>query len=107
MKSYLIVQIHLVLCSLGWGILPTVGLLLERSLILFKPTHHAWFGSILEFLKIISLMIGSVGWGIGINLGNMSTDVKYTAHRTIGVLLYSFGLIQVYITILLKQSIFY
>lgn len=106
MKSFLFVQMLAVLCTLGWGILLPVDHLLDRSLILFKPTHHAWFGNILDFFKIVSLFVGSVGWGIGINLGNMSTKVKYTAHRTTGVLLYSFGLIQVYIniTLLLKQS---
>lgn len=98
-------QIHGVLCAIGWGILMPIGVIIARYMKVFKSADPAWF-----YLHVTcqtsAYIIGLAGWAVGLKLGSQSTPgVQYTGHRTIGILLFILGTLQVPIIFLMQFNI--
>ncbi|KAL3568785.1 hypothetical protein D5086_028675 [Populus alba] len=92
-------QIHGVLNAVSWGILMPIGALIARYLKAFKSADPAWF-----YLHVgcqsIAYIVGVAGWGTGLKLGSESTSIQYDAHRTIGIILFCLGTLQVFALLL-------
>ena len=87
-------QIHGVLNAVSWGILMPVGAIIARYLKVFKSADPAWF-----YLHVTcqtsAYIIGVAGWGTGLKLGRDSVGIRYDTHRTLGIILFCFGTLQV------------
>ncbi|OAY41119.1 cytochrome b561 and DOMON domain-containing protein At5g47530 [Manihot esculenta] len=92
-------NIHGVLNSVSWGIMMPAGALIARYLKVFKSADPAWF-----YLHVscqsIAYIVGVAGWGTGLKLGSESSGVQYDAHRTIGIILFCLGTLQVFALLL-------
>lgn len=88
-------QIHGVLNAVSWGILMPLGAIIARYLKAFDFGDPAWF-----YLHVAcqtsAYIIGVVGWATGIKLGSDSSGVQYSAHRTIGIVLFCLATLQVH-----------
>uniref|UniRef100_A0A2K1YUL3 Cytochrome b561 domain-containing protein n=2 Tax=Populus trichocarpa TaxID=3694 RepID=A0A2K1YUL3_POPTR len=91
--------IHGVLNAVSWGILMPIGALIARYLKAFKSADPAWF-----YLHVgcqsIAYIVGVAGWGTGLKLGSESASIQYDAHRTIGIILFCLGTLQVFALLL-------
>ncbi|KAJ6426209.1 hypothetical protein OIU84_026733 [Salix udensis] len=92
-------NIHGVLNAVSWGILLPIGALIARYLKVFKSADPAWF-----YLHVscqsIAYIVGVAGWGTGLKLGSESASIQYDAHRTIGIILFCLGTLQVFALLL-------
>ncbi|KAK8674292.1 hypothetical protein V6N13_112586 [Hibiscus sabdariffa] len=92
-------NVHGVLNSVSWGILMPLGAITARYMKVFKSADPAWF-----YLHIAcqssAYIVGVAGWATGIKLGSDSPGVTYNPHRTIGIILFCFGTLQVFALLL-------
>ncbi|KAF5742114.1 cytochrome b and DOMON domain-containing protein [Tripterygium wilfordii] len=92
-------NIHGVLNTVGWGVMMPLGALIARYLKVFKSADPAWF-----YLHVgcqtSAYIIGIVGWATGLILGSESPGVEQTPHRTIGIILFCLGTLQVFALLL-------
>ena len=86
--------------AVSWGILMPIGAFIARYLKAFKSADPAWF-----YLHVgcqsIAYIVGVAGWGTGLKLGSESASIQYDAHRTIGIILFCLGTLQV-----IKKTLF-
>ncbi|KAJ7946389.1 Cytochrome b561 and DOMON domain-containing protein [Quillaja saponaria] len=86
---------HGVLNAVSWGVLMPIGALFARYLKVFKSADPAWF-----YLHVTcqasAYIIGVAGWGTGLKLGSDSVGIKYNTHRTLGIVLFCLGTLQVF-----------
>uniref|UniRef100_A0A6N2LZW8 Cytochrome b561 and DOMON domain-containing protein n=1 Tax=Salix viminalis TaxID=40686 RepID=A0A6N2LZW8_SALVM len=72
---------------------------LMQSVGVFKSADPAWF-----YLHVscqsIAYIVGVAGWGTGLKLGSESASIQYDAHRTIGIILFCLGTLQVFALLL-------
>ncbi|GAV65237.1 Cytochrom_B561 domain-containing protein/DUF568 domain-containing protein [Cephalotus follicularis] len=87
-------NIHGVLNAVSWGILLPVGAMLARYLKVFKSANPAWFYMHVA-CQTIAYIVGVAGWATGIKLGSESVGIQYNVHRTIGIILFCLGTVQV------------
>ncbi|KAL7244371.1 hypothetical protein ACSBR1_016585 [Camellia fascicularis] len=87
-------NIHGVLNAISWGILMPLGVMIARYVKVFESADPAWF-----YLHVTcqtsAYIIGVAGWATGLQLGNDSPGIQYTAHRTIGIVLFCLATLQV------------
>ncbi|KAL4379290.1 hypothetical protein GQ457_02G005260 [Hibiscus cannabinus] len=92
-------NVHGVLNTVSWGILMPLGAITARYMKVFKSADPAWF-----YLHIAcqssAYIVGVAGWATGIKLGSDSPGVTYNPHRTIGIILFCFGTLQVFALLL-------
>uniref|UniRef100_A0A5B7BXX4 Cytochrome b561 and DOMON domain-containing protein n=1 Tax=Davidia involucrata TaxID=16924 RepID=A0A5B7BXX4_DAVIN len=92
-------NIHGVLNAVSWGIMMPLGAIIARYLKVFKSADPAWF-----YLHITcqtsAYIIGVAGWATGLQLGSESPGIQYSAHRTIGIVLFCLGTLQVFALLL-------
>ncbi|KAH1054896.1 hypothetical protein J1N35_032961 [Gossypium stocksii] len=92
-------NIHGVLNTVSWGILMPMGAIIARYLKVFKSADPAWF-----YLHVLcqfsAYVVGVAGWGTGLKLGSESVGIQFDAHRTIGIILFSLGTLQVFALLL-------
>ncbi|KDP32910.1 hypothetical protein JCGZ_13691 [Jatropha curcas] len=92
-------NIHGVLNAVSWGIMMPIGALIARYLKVLKSADPAWF-----YLHVscqsIAYIVGVAGWGTGLKLGSDSPSIQYDAHRTIGIILFCLGTLQVFALLL-------
>ncbi|KAI3434179.1 Cytochrome b561 and DOMON domain-containing protein [Psidium guajava] len=90
---------HGVLNAVSWGILMPVGAIIARYLKVSKAADPLWF-----YLHVAcqssAYVVGVAGWATGIKLGSESPGITYTAHRTIGIVLFCLGTLQVFALLL-------
>lgn len=90
---------HGVLNAVSWGILLPIGAIIARYLKVSKAADPAWF-----YLHIAcqtsAYIVGVAGWATGIKLGSDSPGITYSAHRTIGIVLFCLGTVQVFALLL-------
>ncbi len=91
---FLVCQIHGILNVVSWGILFPVGVIIARYLRTFESADPIWF-YLHVFCQISAYAIGVAGWGTGLKLGSQSQGIEYTAHRNIGISLFSIATVQV------------
>ncbi|CAK7323270.1 unnamed protein product [Dovyalis caffra] len=102
--SYLIkFQIHGVLNAVSWGILMPIGALIARYLKVFKSADPAWF-YVHVSCQSMAYIVGVAGWGTGLKLGSESPSIQYDAHRTIGIILFCLGTLQVFALLLRPKT---
>ncbi|GFZ04125.1 auxin-responsive family protein [Actinidia rufa] len=86
--------IHGVLNTISWGIMMPLGVVIARYVSVFESADPAWF-----YLHVTcqtsAYIVGVVGWTTGLLLGKKSPGIQHTAHRTIGILLFSLATLQV------------
>ncbi|KAG8385841.1 hypothetical protein BUALT_Bualt03G0087100 [Buddleja alternifolia] len=92
-------NIHGVLNAVSWGILLPIGAVIARYLKVFPSADPAWF-YLHAICQTSAYIIGVAGWAIGLRLGSQSPGVQYTAHRVIGIVLFSLGTLQVFALLL-------
>ncbi|XP_020221320.1 cytochrome b561 and DOMON domain-containing protein At4g17280 [Cajanus cajan] len=92
-------NVHGVLNALSWGTLMPLGAIIARYLKVFKSADPAWF-----YLHVTcqtsAYIIGVAGWGTGLKLGSDSVGIKYNTHRTLGIVLFCLGTLQVFALLL-------
>ncbi|KAA8515611.1 hypothetical protein F0562_018778 [Nyssa sinensis] len=92
-------NIHGVLNVVSWGIMMPVGAIFARYLKVFKSADPAWFYLHLT-CQTSAYIIGVAGWATGLQLGNESPGIQFTAHRTIGIILFCLATLQVFALLL-------
>nr|DAD24064.1 TPA_asm: hypothetical protein HUJ06_025527 [Nelumbo nucifera] len=91
-------NVHGILNAVSWGILFPVGIIIARYIRTFQSADPAWFYLHVS-CQIIAYGLGVAGWATGIKLGNQPKRIQYTAHRNLGIALFSFATLQVLIPI--------
>ncbi|XAR53857.1 hypothetical protein NMG60_11022559 [Bertholletia excelsa] len=71
-----------------------LGAVIARYLKVFKSADPAWF-YLHASCQASAYIIGVAGWATGLQLGSQSPGIQYTAHRSIGILLFCLATIQV------------
>ncbi|MCD7455876.1 hypothetical protein HAX54_029978 [Datura stramonium] len=84
-------NLHGLLNAVSWGIMMPIGILFARYLKVFSDP--AWF-YLHSIWQITAYVIGGVGWVTGLQLGSESHGIQFTAHRTIGIVLFSLATLQ-------------
>ncbi|CAA3010988.1 cytochrome b561 and DOMON domain-containing At5g47530-like [Olea europaea subsp. europaea] len=92
-------NIHGVLNAVSWGILLPIGALFARYLRVFPSADPAWF-YLHATCQTSAYIVGVAGWATGLQLGSQSPGVQYTSHRTIGIVLFCLGTLQVFALLL-------
>lgn len=87
-------QIHGILNTVSWGVLFPLGVIIARYMRTFPSADPAWF-YLHVGCQVSSYAIGVAGWGTGMKLGSQSEGIQYSAHRYIGIFLFSFATLQV------------
>lgn len=73
-----------------------MGAMAARYLKVFKAANPAWF-YIHVATQTSAYGVGVAGWATGIKLGSDSTGIEYDTHRNIGIILFAFATLQVYL----------
>lgn len=87
-------NIHGVLNAVSWGILLPVGAIFARYLKVFPSADPAWF-YLHALCQTSGYITGVAGWATGLQLGSQSAGIQYTAHRVIGIVIFSLATLQV------------
>lgn len=90
---------HGVLNAVSWGILMPLGAVIARYLKVFKSADPAWF-YLHVTCQTAAYIVGVAGWGTGLKLGSDSPGVTYSTHRTLGIVLFCLGTLQVFALLL-------
>ncbi|XXG44839.1 hypothetical protein AAC387_Pa02g0084 [Persea americana] len=86
-------SVHAVLNSVSWGILLPMGALGARYLRQVQSIGPSWFYAHAA-TQLTAILIGTVGFAIGIRLGDLSPGVVYGLHRKLGVATFCLGSLQ-------------
>ncbi|MCL7051546.1 hypothetical protein MKW94_003029 [Papaver nudicaule] len=86
-------NVHGVLNAVSWGILMPLGALIARYLKVVDSAGPAWFYLHMA-CQHVAYVVGVTGWVLGLKLGSESAGIQYTAHRYIGIVLFSLGTLQ-------------
>jgi hypothetical protein len=85
--------VHGILNAVSWGVLLPIGAVTARYLRHIQALGPAWFYAHAG-IQLSALFIGTVGFAIGIRLGELSPGVVYGLHRKLGFAAFSFGALQ-------------
>ncbi|KAL6990664.1 hypothetical protein U1Q18_008783 [Sarracenia purpurea var. burkii] len=92
-------NIHGILNGISWGIMMPLGVLIARYVKVFESADPAWF-YLHATCQTSAYIIGVAGWATGLQLGKDSPGIQYSAHRTIGILLFCLATLQVFALLL-------
>ncbi|KAJ6710722.1 CYTOCHROME B561 AND DOMON DOMAIN-CONTAINING PROTEIN [Salix koriyanagi] len=84
---------HGILNAVSWGVLLPIGAVTARYLRHVQALGPAWFYAHAG-IQLSALLIGAVGFSIGIRLGELSPGVVYGLHRKLGFAAFSIGALQ-------------
>ncbi|KAG6418979.1 hypothetical protein SASPL_121187 [Salvia splendens] len=87
-------NIHGVLNSVSWGILLPIGAITARYLKVFPAADPTWF-YLHALFQSSGYITGVAGWITGLQLGSQSGGITYTAHRIIGIVIFTLATLQV------------
>ncbi|GMH12573.1 hypothetical protein Nepgr_014414 [Nepenthes gracilis] len=85
--------VHGVINAISWGILLPIGTLISRYLRHARSLGPSWFYAH-AIIQLIGFFLGTVGFGIGIRLGELSPGKVYALHRKLGFIAFSMGSLQ-------------
>ncbi|KAF2284569.1 hypothetical protein GH714_027154 [Hevea brasiliensis] len=88
-------NIHGVLNAVSWGVLFPIGVIIARYLRPFQSADPAWFYLHVS-CQVSAYAIGVAGWATGLKLGSESKGIQWTAHRNIGITLFSLATLQIF-----------
>ncbi|KAL9668389.1 hypothetical protein QQ045_002770 [Rhodiola kirilowii] len=94
-NSYLktLKTVHGILNAISWGFLLPVGAVLARYLRHMRTLGPIWFYAHVG-VQLSAFIIGAVGFGIGIRLGQLSPGVVYGLHMKLGIAVFCLGSLQ-------------
>ncbi|KAI5565703.1 hypothetical protein POPTR_014G161700v4 [Populus trichocarpa] len=84
---------HGILNAISWGVLLPIGAATARYLRHIQALGPTWF-YVHAGIQLCAFIIGTVGFAIGIRLGELSPGVVYGLHRKLGFAAFSFGALQ-------------
>ncbi|KAL1559554.1 cytochrome b561 and DOMON domain-containing protein-like protein isoform X1 [Salvia divinorum] len=84
---------HGVLNMVGWGIFLPIGAIVARYL-RCHPKKVAWWGAFHIGCQSMGYLLGSIGWAIGLWLGQASEHYTFTTHRILAIMIFTFTTIQ-------------
>ncbi|KAJ9169964.1 hypothetical protein P3X46_018103 [Hevea brasiliensis] len=85
--------VHGIINAVSWGILLPVGAVTARYLRHIQALGPAWFYAHAG-LQLSGFFLGTVGFAIGIRLGELSPGVVYSLHRKLGFATFCLGALQ-------------
>ncbi|XVF81497.1 hypothetical protein PTKIN_Ptkin15bG0159900 [Pterospermum kingtungense] len=85
--------IHGVINAITWGLLLPIGAVTARYLRHIQSLGPTWF-YIHSGIQLSAFLLGTVGFAIGIRLGEMSPGVTYGLHRKLGIAAFCLGALQ-------------
>lgn len=86
-------SVHAVFNTVSWGILLPMGALGARYLRQVQSIGPSWFYAHAA-TQLTAILIGTVGFAIGIRLGELSPGVVYGLHRKVGLAAFCLGALQ-------------
>ncbi|XP_057765612.1 cytochrome b561 and DOMON domain-containing protein At5g35735-like [Salvia miltiorrhiza] len=84
---------HGVLNIVGWGIFLPGGAIAARYLRSY-PKKVAWWGAVHVGSQTAGYLLGSIGWAIGLWLGQASQYYTFSTHRILAIIIFTFTTIQ-------------
>ncbi|XVF26079.1 hypothetical protein REPUB_Repub13aG0269200 [Reevesia pubescens] len=91
--QYHLKNMHGILNIFGWGFLLPTGAIIARNFRKFPLKCDEWY-QLHTLCQTSGYIVGTVGWGIGIWLGNSSKNYTLKAHRILGIIIFSFATLQ-------------
>ncbi|XP_045791162.1 cytochrome b561 and DOMON domain-containing protein At2g04850-like [Trifolium pratense] len=85
--------IHGTLNAISWGILLPMGAITARYFRHIQALGPAWFYAHAG-IQLFAFILGTVGFAIGIRLGELSPGVEYGLHRKLGIAVFCLGALQ-------------
>ncbi|KAL4367942.1 hypothetical protein GQ457_05G004740 [Hibiscus cannabinus] len=85
--------VHGILNAITWGILLPMGAVTARYLRNVQALGPTWF-YVHSGIQLPAFFLGTVGFAIGIRMGEMSPGVTYGFHRKLGFAAFSLGALQ-------------
>ncbi|OMO76911.1 hypothetical protein CCACVL1_15370 [Corchorus capsularis] len=86
-------SMHGILNIFGWGFLLPTGAIIARNFRKSPLKCDEWY-PLHTYCQSSGYIVGTVGWGIGIWLGNSSKQHTLKAHRILGIIIFSFATLQ-------------
>ncbi|KAK3188436.1 hypothetical protein Dsin_027997 [Dipteronia sinensis] len=93
-KHHLIRNAHGILNIIGWGTLLPVGAIVARYFRKFPLELYDQWYPLHILCQSSGYLLGTLGWGIGLWLGNSSKQYTLKTHRILGILVFTFSTIQ-------------
>ncbi|OIW16435.1 hypothetical protein TanjilG_19151 [Lupinus angustifolius] len=85
--------VHGTINAISWGIMLPIGAIIARYLRHIEALGPAWFYAHAG-MQLLAFTLGTVGFGIGIQLGQLSPGVEYGLHRKLGIAVFCLGGLQ-------------
>ncbi|KAG7011874.1 Cytochrome b561 and DOMON domain-containing protein, partial [Cucurbita argyrosperma subsp. argyrosperma] len=85
--------IHGILNAVSWGLLLPIGAVTARYLRNVQALGPAWFYAHAG-VQLAGFALGTIGFVIGIRLGELSPGVEYSLHRKLGIAVFTLGGLQ-------------
>ncbi|XWS36707.1 hypothetical protein CRYUN_Cryun20dG0108800 [Craigia yunnanensis] len=85
--------VHGIINAISWGLLLPMGAVTARYLRHIQALGPTWF-YIHSGIQLSAFFLGTVGFAIGIRLGEMSPGVTYGLHRKLGFAAFCLGALQ-------------
>ncbi|XP_052883384.1 cytochrome b561 and DOMON domain-containing protein At3g25290-like [Gossypium arboreum] len=86
-------QVHGILNIFGWGLLLPIGAIVARNFSKFPLKCDDWY-QLHTLCQTSGYIVGAVGWGTGIWLGNSSRQYTLKAHRILGIIVFTLATLQ-------------
>ncbi|KAK4420788.1 1,4-alpha-glucan-branching enzyme 3, chloroplastic/amyloplastic [Sesamum alatum] len=86
---------HGILNIVGWGTLLPIGVIVARYLNKF-PEKWMWWFVFHVSCQTAGYILGTIGWVIGIWLGNSSKYYCFRTHQILGILIFTFTTVQMF-----------
>ncbi|KAF5459509.1 hypothetical protein F2P56_023450 [Juglans regia] len=85
--------VHGIINAISWGLILPIGAVTARYLRHIQALGPAWFYAHAG-MQLFALFLGTVGFAIGIRLGEQSPGVEYGLHRKLGFAAFCLGGLQ-------------
>ncbi|XP_050204458.1 cytochrome b561 and DOMON domain-containing protein At2g04850 [Mercurialis annua] len=85
--------VHGTINGIAWGVLLPTGLVTARYLRHIQTLGPAWFYAHAG-IQLTGFFLGTIGFAIGVRLGELSPGVVYSLHRKLGFAVYILGALQ-------------
>ncbi|KAL5773259.1 hypothetical protein ACOSQ2_013183 [Xanthoceras sorbifolium] len=92
-RHLLIRNAHGILNILGWGTLLPAGAIIARYFRQFPLKYDEWY-PLHVLCQSSGYLLGTIGWGVGLWLGNSSKQYSLKTHRILGIVVFTFSTIQ-------------
>nr|GMC77142.1 cytochrome B561 and DOMON domain-containing protein At2g04850 [Ipomoea batatas] len=85
--------VHGILNAISWGIMLPVGVVTARYLRHAQSLGPTWFYAHAG-IQLSTIVLGTIGFGIGLRLGELSPGRVYGLHRKLGLATFCLGILQ-------------